>query len=334
MIRISAIPLLTLLVAGGAASAQVTASLDRQHPVLRSEAVVTGDLVRIGDLIDHAGVVADIPIFRAPDLGSTGTVSADAVAEAVRAHALVGLDTGGVSEVTVTRLSRPIPPREIESRIARALAAQYALGAADDIALAFDHELRTVNVEANARGDVRVATLTYEARNGRFDATLDLPGGAPGRNRLRLAGHAAVTVETVMLTRPLSRGEIIRQDDVTMQRRARTDVGGTTVTDLKQVIGLAVRTSLQPDRPLRTTDLMKPEIVQRNESVTLVYEVPGIVLTVRGKATEGGAEGDMITVLNEQTKRPVPGVVVAPGRVVVGGANPRFAANAQPSRSP
>jgi len=77
---------------------------------------------------------------------------------------------------------------------------------------------------------------------------------------------------------------------------------------------------------------MKPELVQRNESVTLVYEVPGIMLTVRGKATESGAEGDIITVLNEQTKRPVQGVVVGAGQVVVGGANPRLAANFPPPR--
>ena len=75
---------------------------------------------------------------------------------------------------------------------------------------------------------------------------------------------------------------------------------------------------------------MKPEMIQRNESVTLVYRVPGITLTVRGKATEGGAEGDVITVTNEQTKRPVQGVVVSAGQVVVSGVAPRLAANIPP----
>ena len=42
---------------------------------------------------------------------------------------------------------------------------------------------------------------------------------------------------------------------------------------------------------LRAADLMKPELVQRNETVTLTYEMPGIKLSVRGKAIEGGAEG-------------------------------------------
>jgi flagella basal body P-ring formation protein FlgA len=34
---------------------------------------------------------------------------------------------------------------------------------------------------------------------------------------------------------------------------------------------------------LRKADLMKPEIVRQNEPVTLVYEMPGILLTVRAR---------------------------------------------------
>ena len=70
MIRILAVTA-ALLALPGVAPAQTTAAIDQERPVLRSDAVVTGELVRIGDLVDHAGVVARIPIFRAPDLGST-----------------------------------------------------------------------------------------------------------------------------------------------------------------------------------------------------------------------------------------------------------------------
>ena len=97
-------------------------------------------------------------------------------------------------------------------------------------------------------------------------------------------------------------------------------------------MGLAARAALQPGRPLRVADLMKPELVQRNETVTLVYEVPGITLTVRGKAIEGGAEGDVISVLNEQSKRTVQGVVAGPGRVIISTGSPRLAANLPPNR--
>jgi len=315
MIR-SLITAIALVAFAGAASAQVTASIDPQHPVLRSEAIVTSDLVRIGDLVDNAGVIANVPIFRAPDLGSTGTVSADAVVEAVRQHSLIGLDTGGISEVTVTRLSRAIAAKDIESRIAQALVRQFALGSADDITLVFDREPRTINVDPGIKGEPRVDALSYDAHSNRFDATIEIPDS---NRRFRLTGRAAVTVEIVTPARALARGEIVKQDDVIVQRRLRSETNGAVVTDIKQAIGRAARTGLQPGQVLRASDLMKPEIVQRNETVTLVYEVPGIMLTVRARATEGGAEGDTIMVLNEQTKRTVQGIVSGPGRVVVRG---------------
>src|SRR5581483_5030304 len=124
MTRKIALALVTLAAFALPAAAQTLAALSPAHPKLKPEAVVTGDVVRVGDLVANAGIIADVPIFRAPDLGATGTV----FAEAVRQHALVGLDTAGLSEVTVTRASRAIPAEDIEQRIARAIAAQFALG--------------------------------------------------------------------------------------------------------------------------------------------------------------------------------------------------------------
>jgi flagella basal body P-ring formation protein FlgA len=72
--------------------------------------------------------------------------------------------------------------------------------------------------------------------------------------------------------------------------------------------------------------LIKPEIVQRNENVTIVYQVPGLMLAVRGKALEGGAEGDMIDVVNVQSNRTLRGTVIGPGQVSVSSMAPRVLA--------
>ena len=63
---------------------EASAAADQERPRLKPEATITGEIVRIGDLVEHAGIVAKVPIFRAPDLGSTGMVSAETVIEAVR----------------------------------------------------------------------------------------------------------------------------------------------------------------------------------------------------------------------------------------------------------
>jgi flagella basal body P-ring formation protein FlgA len=313
----------------GSALAQTAPAQDR--PVLRAETVVTGDLVRIGDLVENAGIIANIAIFRAPDLGTTGAVSADAVVEAVRAHALVGLDTAGLSEVIVVRASRTIAAKQIEDGVAAALSKQFNLGEPKNIAVAFERDMRAIQVEPSAKGEPRIARINYDARTTRFDATVEIPTGISGRGLLRLTGRAVPAVDVVTVTRTIERGAILKDGDIAIERRARAEIGRDIITDRDLAVGLAARAALQPGRPIRSADLMKPELVTRNDSVTLVYEVPGVMITARGKAIEGGAEGDIVNVLNEQSKRTVQGVVSGPGRVTVSSRVPRLAANLAPT---
>ncbi|HEY5278507.1 MAG TPA: flagellar basal body P-ring formation chaperone FlgA [Pseudolabrys sp.] len=324
MIRF-ATTLAALLALAAPAMAQTTPSPPR--PTLKAEATVTGDLVRVGDVVENAGMIAGEPIFRSPDLGMTGTVPAAAIVEAVRVHALVGLDTAGLSEVKVTRAARMIPAKVVEDEVARGLSEQYQIGPVKDITINFDRALRAMYVSPSAVGEPRVSRLYYDARSGRFDADLELPTGASSRGTLKLAGTALATVEVAVLGRAVERGSVIKDSDVEMERQPRAQIGRDVITDRDRIVGLAARDNIQPGRPLRSTDLTRPQIVQRNEIVTLTYEMPGIMLTVRGKASEGGAQGDVISVLNEQTKRVLQGVVVAPGHVAISGGNSRLAAN-------
>jgi flagella basal body P-ring formation protein FlgA len=322
---------LLAVTASAAAAEKIEATTAR--PVLKAEALVTGSIVRIGDLVEHAGIIANVPIFRAPDLGSTGVVPADDVVEAVREHALVGLDTAGLSEVVVTRASRAIPAADVEASVARALSTRFGLGDIKDIAVNFEREPRAIYVEPSAKGDPRVAHIDFDKRSGQFEATLDMPTGAGARGFLRMSGRATVVADVVTVSHAIERGVQLKDSDILIERRPRAEIGRDAITDRARAVGLATRVALQPGRAIRTTELMKPEMVQRNETVTLVYQVPGITVTVRGKAAEGGAEGDVISVLNEQSKRTVQGVVVGPGRVVISTQPPRLAANLPPTSS-
>src|ERR1700686_5202242 len=62
-----------ITVSGVAAKAQTRDDLAAVQ-VLRANVTVTGNLVRIGDVIDNAGASAQIAIYRAPDLGTTGSL--------------------------------------------------------------------------------------------------------------------------------------------------------------------------------------------------------------------------------------------------------------------
>jgi flagella basal body P-ring formation protein FlgA len=75
---------------------------------------------------------------------------------------------------------------------------------------------------------------------------------------------------------------------------------------------------------LRVTDVAKPDLVQRDGNVTLIYQAAGLYLTVRGKSLDSGAEGDTVNVLNLQSNHTIAGVVVGRDQVRVAVATPRI----------
>ncbi len=317
IVRTTALGILAGIVLSTPALAQITGTVPGA-PALKRETTVASDLVRIGDLVDNAGAAANVPVFRSPDLGQTGAVQASRVIEAIRAHGLIFVDTKGLSEVAVTRASRALTLKDIEGQIARAIAAQHGFADPKSILFTFDREARTIQLEPSATADLQVARLWYDARSGKFDITFDIPASGGTRQAAsRYTGTIIETVEAAVLMRALGRGEVIKAADVATERRPKTEIGSDALGAAEKTIGLAARRPLRPGQALRPADLMKPEIVQRNEAVTLIFEVPGMMLTFRGKALESGAEGDLVNVLNIQSKRTVQGIVTGPGRVTI-----------------
>ena len=159
-------------------------------------ATVVSDVVRIGDLIENAGAVAEVAIFRSPDIGSTGTVSTAKVLDAVGQHDLLIVDATGIDHVEITRDSRVISVRDIERRIARALSGQPGLGDPNKLTVSFDREPRAIFVESNVTADLEVTRTAYEPRTARFDVTFSLPGSAVARGApLRYIGTIREMVE-------------------------------------------------------------------------------------------------------------------------------------------
>ena len=285
-------------------------------PQLKRDVTVSGDLVRVGDLFTNAGAAAATPLFRAPDLGETGVLPARQVLDAALAHGLVLVDAGDVMDVSVTRAARVIAADAIRARISESLTARYPLGDPKSLKITFDRDLRAITLDPGVTAELSVARLAYDAGTRRFDLTFEMVDGA-GRRTWRYLGTAVETVEVAVLARALARGEVVRAADITIERRPKTEVANEALAPAVEVAGLAAKRALRAGQPLRTSDLTKPEIVQRNDMVMLQFIAPGIVLTMRGQAMDGGAEGDTISVLNAQSKRTVQGVITAPGRVTV-----------------
>jgi flagella basal body P-ring formation protein FlgA len=292
--------------------------------VLRANVTVTSDVVRIGDVVDNAGTAAQIAIYRAPDLGTTGTLPVAQVLAALQAHQVIGVDTKDIKAISVTRLSRTLESKEIEQQVARALEHRGGLGDAGNLTLTFDRDVQDMQLDASITGALQPVAAKVDPRSGRFDVNFEVASDAgTAAAKLRFTGIAVETVEAAVLTRDIERNEVLKSSDVVTERRPKAAVGSDAAIR-ERAVGMQMRKQVRAGQAVKNADLAKPDLVQRDQNVTLIYESAGLYLTIRGKALEGGAEGDIVNVLNLQSKRTISGVVIGREQVAISVAAPRL----------
>jgi flagella basal body P-ring formation protein FlgA len=289
---------------------------------LRPELNLGRDIISFGDLIGGLGPeAAAIPAFRAPALGETGTIQVSRIVEAARAAGVVRdageIDRHGFAQVVVTRAARRIMASDLEAAVKTGLQQRFGVDARL-FALAIDGGAPSVAVEPELTGEVAVLDLSFEARSGRLQARLEVPGSAAMRLKpLRISGQLVETVEVVVPRRAITRGETLSQADVAIERRPRDGQGAELIGDLRSAIDKVARRALMAGMPLRKGDVQREEIVAKGDLVTIVYEARGLLISMRGRAGDSGAMGDVVNVTNPQSKRVLQGTVSGPGRVSV-----------------
>jgi flagellar basal body P-ring formation protein FlgA len=298
-------------------------------PRLRPIVTVEGDIVRLGDLIEHAGAGADRAVFGAPQPGQSGTISAQRILAAAADHGLRHVDAGTLSSVAVRRAARRVNAEEITAALRQKLMAEHGTGADQEVEL--NAGQMEAFVETVATGPVVIRSLSL-ASSGRFEASFSVTGSrALEAQPARVVGSLPDVVRVPVLTRAVLKGDVIRAEDIQVERRRRADVSGETLSDPARYIGHAARRPLARGASLRDGDVQKPEAVERNGIVTIVYEAGGLNLTLRGRALAAGAIGETIQVQNIQSKRTLDALVTGQGRVsvIAGGRDIRAARQAE-----
>ena len=166
---------------------------------------------------------------------------------------------------------------------------------------------------------ITVEGLQFDAGSGRFSALLVGTIGDQVRFRLPAQGRAQSLIELPVLARPLSAGEPIAAADLDWIRVAPDRLRPSSITDAGQLIGSEARRALPPGRVLSERDLQAPRLVARGRTVQLVYRRPGLELQARGIAQADGALGELVRVVNLDSRQQLDGVVVGPDRVALGG---------------
>ena len=121
--------------------------------------------------------------------------------------------------------------------------------------------------------------------------------------------RAIVDIETlanvVVTTRPLGRHKIIRQADISVKRIDISKLQVNIISDPKKVIGRRTKRSIDPATILRTDLVELPPIVKRGDLVTIIAEAGGMRITALGKIKKKGHKGEILKVINLNSKKEI-----------------------------
>lgn len=301
MIRASLIALACLTTAPALAS---------QPVFLRESLVVEGSQITLGDLFELAGPGADTVVARAPAPGSRLSLDINYVRQIAAAQELDWANASGLQRLTVSRASRVIDASQLTDMIEGELYAQ--IGGQHEVQLS--NATLALHAPLDSVGGPQILALNYDPRSGMLSADIAV---SDGTEAVRVTGRAYETIEIPVLDHPVAAGDIITADDIRWISQRSDRMRADSVMNPDEIVGHQARRALRPNEALRGYDLQQAIMVSRGDLVTLMFEARGIQLSVRARAMENAADGELARFVNLQSNRTVEAMVDGPGRARV-----------------
>ena len=292
---------------------------------LRSEAVIQGDRVTLGDLFDGLSPdQAGTAIARAPALGRSVTLDSRWLSRLAQAHGIDWDTTAGALRIAVSRPSHRLDTTMITAFLRETLAGRMA---GDRFELSLDNRGLEAHLPTDLPPTMAIEGLTFDPVGGRFSGTLVAPADGTPIVRLGIAGRATRILEVPVLLGRMRSGAIITEADIGYVEMPAHRVAADAALDAADMVGLSPRRSLAANTPVRVTDLRPPIVVRRGEPVTMLLTSGALTISARGRALEDGARGALVRIVNIDSNRTVEAEIVGPGTVTVRASTPLAALN-------
>jgi len=123
------------------------------------------------------------------------------------------------------------------------------------------------------------------------------------------------TLAVPVLDHAVAKGDLLAAGDFTMQPVPLAQA--RAAPRLKDMVGMEAARALSAGAMLRSSDLIRPQLVRRGEPVTIALRDGGLAITTAGRALGSGAAGDFIRIVSLSTNRTLDGIVESTGTVRV-----------------
>lgn len=120
-----------------------------------------------------------------------------------------------------------------------------------------------------------------------------------------LRGRFEVEADVPMPSKRIRQGDVIEASDLHYVQMVIKPYREAYLLKLNDLVGMAARRALLPNRGIREKDVGLPDVIKKNDTVNIVFENENLSLKATGVALESGAVGSRIKVKNARSKNVV-----------------------------
>jgi len=282
---------------------------------LRSSTLVHNQSLTVGDIFDGiSDEKAKYVLGPAPYPGKDLTLNAHTLLRVALTVDLPWRPQSSADQIVVRRAATLIDREMIETKLSTQLMDK---GIADD----FDLTFHTSNIQMILPPDIapefEVTNLRYDQARGIFEAVLRAPNNERALTELFVSGKLDRVIKVPVLKETVRQNDVIRSSDILWVEMHDDNIQHDILLVEEDILGMTPRRMIAAGKPIRSQELVQPQIIKRGDNITISYQTGPIFLTVSGKALENGAKNDLIRVVNTSSSRPIDAFVTGDGMVTV-----------------
>lgn len=272
------------------------ASLPSHAITLKKETVIEDDYLRLGHVFEGLTDHKDYILAPAPVPGNKTILNAYSLNTIAKAFGLPWQAPNHFSQAVIKRSATIVDYDTIVFTLAQELKDKLPH---DQFRVELSNRSTSMVLPSDYAPTIHVKAMTYDNRRQVF--TADIQGS--DNSTMTVNGRVVHTLEVPVLQNNMKAGDVVTAENVAWIEVDENQLSQNTVIDIEQLLGMTPRRFIRQGSLIQNSDIKQPFIVNKGETVTIVYQSNSIEITAKGRALDSGARGDIVRVMNPSSNR-------------------------------
>ena len=281
---------------------------------LKENSIITGDKITLGDIFYDLKRDDERVLGNAPLPGKDMVLDARTLLRIAMAMDLSWRPSSNSDKVTLSRAATIIEYEQIEETLFNALEDEGIYG---DYEISIPEQFHKIILPHDQLAEMEITRLNIDSERKKFEVTIAAPSADNPIQNFQIRGQINTVITVPVLKENLQYGHVVKESDIEYIKIKEREFSRDTIADADSLLGMTARRVIIAGRPIKTSEMVAPQIIERGEMVILSLRNGTMNLTTQAKALQNGAKGDTIRVVNTASNKTLQAIVIGANEVAV-----------------